>query len=269
MLLHAIDSRPAADEAERRTAVLLMHGLFGRARNLGRLLRVLSAERRTIGLDLRSHGDSPHGRLVIRDMAGDVLETMDRLGLARAAVIGHSLGGKVAMAMALLAPERVVRLLVADIAPVAYSHENRRFAEALTRLPIGRFSTRAEADAALAPAVPDPTIRGLLLQNLEARPPMRWRLALADIAASIDEAEGWPDFPPGARYEGPALFLRGETSDYVKPGHRAVIRRSFPRARLVTLHEAGHWLHVDKPDEFAAIAASFVAASDPAVARVG
>ena len=267
MLLHATDAPPPAGEASARVPVVLIHGLFGRARNLGRLLRLFGAERRTIGLDLRSHGDSPHGPLRIRDMADDVLETLDRHRVEHAVLIGHSLGGKVAMAATLLAPERVARLLVADIAPVAYAHGSRLFAEAMASLPIARFLTRAEADGALAETVPDATIRALLLQNLDARPPMRWRIGLRDIVASIGEAEGWPEFPPGTAYDGVALFLRGERSDYVAPEHHGDIRRFFPRARLATLREAGHWLHVDKPDEFAGIAASFVAAADAATAR--
>ncbi len=268
MLLHATDAPSPGGDTGSRIPVVLIHGLFGRARNLGRLLRLFALERRTIGLDLRSHGDSPAGPLRIREMAGDVLETLDRLEIGRCVLVGHSLGGKVAMATTLLAPDRVARLLVADIAPVAYTHGNRLFADAMLSLPIARLSTRAEADAALAEHVPDATIRALLLQNLDARPPMRWRIGLREIVASIDEAEGWPHFPSGAAYDGVALFLRGERSNYIEPAHHADIRRFFPRARLATLREAGHWLHVDKPDEFAAIASSFVTAADAAAGRV-
>ena len=267
MLLHATDAPAPAGDPRRRVPVVLLHGLFGRALNLGRLLRMFARERRAVALDLRSHGDSPHGPLRIREMAADVLETLDRHGIGRAVLIGHSLGGKVAMAAALVAPERIAGLLVGDIAPVAYRHTNGRFADAMASLPLERFSTRGQADAALAGAVPDAAIRALLLQNLDARPPMRWRIGLAEIRASVGEAEGWPEFPAGARYDGPALFLRGDRSDYVRAEHREVIRGFFPRARLATLRDAGHWLHVDRPDEFAAISASFAAAADAAPAR--
>ena len=263
MRLHAIDaSGPDSAGAHPRTPVVLIHGLFGRARNLGGLARLFSAERRTLGLDLRSHGDSPHGGLAIREMAADVLETLDAVGVGRAVLVGHSLGGKVAMAAALASPERVARLLVADIAPVAYAHGHRRVVDAMVALPLDHLATRADADAALAATVADPAVRAHVLQNLDTRQPMRWRNGLDAIAGSIEAAEGWPDFPPGTGYDGPALFLRGENSDYVRPEHLAGIRRLFPRARLATLRDAGHWLHVDQPDAFAGIARTFVAASD-------
>ena len=261
MLLNAIESGPP-DAA--LIPAILIHGLFGQARNLGRLQRRLALTRRTLAVDLRSHGDSPHGPLDLRAMGDDVHETMRAARIDRAVVVGHSLGGKVSMALALDHPDKVARLLVADIAPAIYQHGNIRYARALQHIELRPGLTRAEADAALALSIDDGAVRILLLQNLHTGERPRWRIGLDDIAGSLDKAEGWPDWPPGTAYTGPALFLRAEKSDFVLPEHTPAIRSLFPRARMATLRDAGHWLHVDKPDDFNAIVTSFVQAGGPA-----
>lgn len=261
MRLHAQDmtAPDLATSNAARPPVVLLHGLFGRGRNLARLGRALGAGRRAVAFDLRSHGDSPHGTLALDAAAADVLETLDALGFGRAVLFGHSLGGKVAMRAALAAPELVSALLVGDIAPVAERHGNAAIADALAALPIERFATRADADRALAATIADPAVRGLLLQNLDTRPPMRWRVGLDPIRHSIDDIEGWAALPdPYARYGGPALFVRGERSDYLRPDHAAAIKGLFPRARFETVPDAGHWLHVEQPDAFNAICAGFL-----------
>jgi pimeloyl-ACP methyl ester carboxylesterase len=260
MLLNAIVSGPD-DPAQ--TPAILIHGLFGQARNLGRLQRRLALTRRTLAVDLRSHGDSPHGPLDLRAMGDDVRETMRGRGIDRGVIIGHSLGGKVSMALALDHSDAVARLLVADIAPAAYQHGNIRYARALQALELHPGLTRAEADAALAASIEEPSVRTLLLQNLATGERPRWRIGLDDIAGSLDQAEGWPDWSEGTSYAGPALFLRAENSDFVLPEHTPAIRSLFPRARMATLRDAGHWLHVDKPEDFNEIVMSFVGAERP------
>ena len=240
--------------------MVLLHGLFGQARNLGRLQRALGREGWTLAFDLRSHGSSPAGQLELRAMADDVVETMRELGIGRALVVGHSLGGKVAMAAALAHPASVSGLLVADIAPVAYDHGNARLAQALQGLKLTPGLTRASADLALSGTVAASSVRALLLQNLSFGERPQWRIGLDEIAGSIGEAEGWPAWTEGGRFDGPSLFVRAERSDYVRPEWLPAIRRLFPRARLVTLRDAGHWLHVDRPDEFASIVSGFVGA---------
>ncbi len=231
--------------------VALLHGLFGRARNLAALARGLAGAHRVIALDLRNHGDSPHAPgMAYADLAADVLETLAALDALPAALLGHSMGGKTAMACALLAPPAVRRLLVADIAPVAYAHHNRAVAAAMQALPLNPGLTRAQAAAFLTAAVPDEAVRGFLLQSLIPGEAPGWRIGLADIAGGMAEIEGWPDFPPGAVFTGPTLFINGSRSDYVTPAHRDVARHYFPAARFVTLKDAGHWLHADKPAEF-------------------
>ena len=251
MMLHAI-------EAGSGPPVALLHGLFGAARNFGAVQRRLAERFRVVALDLRNHGASPHDAdASYAAMAADVLETLAALGAPRAALVGHSMGGKVAMTVALLRPEAVFRLLVADIAPVRYEPHFRSFAEAMRALPLTPGLTRAEASAALAPAVPDPAMRAFLLQNLDHGAQPAWRVGLDELAAALPDIEGW-NSRPGASYPGPALVLSGARSDYVQPEHRPLFRALFPAVRFATLRDAGHWLHADQPEAFTATAAAFL-----------
>ena len=255
MILHAAEART---ERGSRPPVVLLHGLFGAAGNFAAIQRRLGTTRRVIAFDLRNHGDSPHDpAMSYLAMAEDVLDSLEILGATPAALVGHSMGGKVAMGAALLRPDRVSRLLVADIAPVRYDPAFRTIADAMLALPLGPGLTRAEADAALAPAVPDPAVRGFLLQNLRLGPMPAWRIGLQEIAAGLPGIEGW-DAPPGGQYPGPVLMLRGERSDYVRPEHRPAVRALFPAAQFMTLKGAGHWLHADAPDAFVEIVQAFL-----------
>lgn len=240
-------------------ALVLLHGLFGMAANLGVVQRRLAATHRVIAFDLRNHGASPHDPAMgYLDMAGDVLESLDALGVEQAALLGHSMGGKVAMRAALLRPDRVTRLIVADIAPVQSDPTFRSIAAAMLALPPDL--TRAAASAALTPAVPDPAVRGFLLQNFRFGPASGWRIGLAEIAANLPAIEGW-DAPAGVQYAGPVLVVRGERSDYILPEHRPLFRALFPAARFVTLKDAGHWLHADAPEAFVAVLDGFLKAA--------
>ena len=254
MILHAT-------EAGQGGAVVLLHGLFGSSGNFARVQRSLAETHRVVAFDLRNHGASPHDpAMSYAAMAADVLDSMAARGIAAAAVLGHSMGGKVAMRTALLAPDRVGRLLVADIAPVAYQHDNHAIAEAMLALPLTPDLTRARADALLAPAVPEAGVRGFLLQNLRFGAQPAWRIGLPEIAAALPGIEGW-DSPPGATYPGPVLALRGERSAFVLPEHRPAFRALFPAARFVTLRDAGHWLHADAPEAFTQVVQGFLAAA--------
>ena len=189
-------------------------------------------------------------------MAADVLETMDELGIARAAVIGHSMGGKTAMTFAVMAPERVGRLLVADIAPVPYRHSNDSVAKAMRAIRLHAGLSRTEAEAALADAVPEAAVRTFLIQNLQFGPQPHWRIGLDEIAAAIPDLEGWET--PDGKFSGPTLFVSGAQSDYVLPEHRSVIRALFPAARYVSVKHAGHWVHADNPAGFLSVAEAFL-----------
>lgn len=253
MILHTV-------EAGEGTPVVLLHGLFGTARNLGVVQRALAPRYRVLALDLRNHGASPHAaEMDYPAMAADVLETLDQRAALPAVLIGHSMGGKTAMMAALLQPDQVTRLAVADIAPVPYVHHNAEIAAAMLALPLPPGLTRAAADAALAAAVPDAGMRAFLLQNLVPGAHPAWRIGLREIAAAMPAIEGW-DAPQGAVYHGPTLFVSGAASDYVLPEHRPAIRALFPAARFVTLKNAGHWLHADNPEGFIAVLEAWLAA---------
>lgn len=249
-------------EAGQGRPVALLHGLFGSAQNFGAVQKALAAAgHRVLALDLRNHGASPRAAgMDYPAMAADVAETLAAAGALPAAVLGHSMGGKAAMALALTRPEAVARLVVADVAPVRYPPRLRGYVEAMRALPLRPGLTRREADAALAAAVPEAAVRGFLLQNLrfETDPP-RWRLGLVEIAAAMPAIEGFDGIPEGARYDGPVLVLAGERSDYIRPEHHALFRALFPAAEFATVPEAGHWVHAENPAGFLALVGPFLA----------
>jgi pimeloyl-ACP methyl ester carboxylesterase len=241
MRLHAVETGAGAP-------VVLLHGLFGQSGNFGLVQRRLAVRHRVIALDLRNHGASPHAEgMSYQAMAGDVLETLEALSALPCRLVGHSMGGKVAMMAALTAPEAVERLVVADIAPVAYPPRQRGYVAAMRALPLAPGLSRAAADTALA--VAEAAVRGFLLQSLVPGAEPRWKLGLAEIDAAMPEIEGWAA-PAGARHDGPTLFVAGGRSDYIRAEDRGAIRALFPRARFVTLRRAGHWLHADDPEGF-------------------
>jgi pimeloyl-ACP methyl ester carboxylesterase len=252
--------RLALTEAGEGPPVVFLHGLLGAAQNFGSVQKALAARgHRVLALDLRNHGASPHApTMTYPEMAADVAETLQAAGAWPAAVIGHSMGGKVAMALALTQPDAVARLLVADIAPVTYPTPLfARYVAAMRAIPLRSGLARREADAALVDAVPNPALRGFLLQNLLfTEDPPRWRVALDVLAARMEGIGGWPDL--AGRYDGPVLVLAGDASDYILPEHHALFTRRFPAARFATI-AAGHWLHAENPAAFLDQVTAFLA----------
>jgi esterase len=235
--------------------LLIVHGLFGSARNWGAMARRLADRGLVVVPDMRNHGDSPWAdSQTYGDMAADLAELAVQHGPMD--VLGHSMGGKAAMLLALTRPDLVARLIVADIAPVAYHHSHLPHIAAMRTLDIAGISTRGQADQALALAVADPGIRAFLLQSLDLKSdPHRWRLNLDVLARDMPHITGWPDV--AGQYPGPALFLSGSGSDYVQPSHRAPIKALFPAARFAKIPDAGHWLHADQPRAFEATVRAF------------
>ena len=250
VILHAI-------QAGEGPPVVILHGLFGAARNFGAIQRATAQQFHVIALDMRNHGDSPHeDGMRYPDLAKDVQQTLRNLGITRAAVIGHSMGGKAAMALALQSPDLVGRLLVCDIAPVSYQHGNTAFTTAMQAIPLTPALTRRDADTVLAATIQDETLRPFLLQNLRLGPRPHWRIGLDEIAAAIPDLEGWTQVP--GRYDGPALFVTGVNSGYVSAEHQPVIRDLFPNARFVAIKNAGHWVHADNPAGFLSVVEAFL-----------
>lgn len=229
--------------------LVIAHGLYGSARNWGVIARRLSDVREVAAVDMRNHGDSPRAPTQsYPDMAADLAEVIESLG-PPVDLLGHSMGGKAAMQLALTRPDLIRRLVVADIAPVAYQHDQTRHARAMAALDLSRITSRAEADAALAQHIADPALRAFFLQSLDLRShPPRWKLNLPVLEAEMPKIVGWPGTQ--GQFEGPALFLTGSESPYVRPEHREIIRALFPKARFAKIPSAGHWLHAEKPREF-------------------
>ena len=229
------------------TPLLIAHGLFGSGRNWGVIAKRLSDRGRVVAVDLRNHGASgwaaTHG---YDDLAADLAETMAAEGGGLWDVLGHSMGGKAAMMLALTRPDLVRRLVIADIAPMAYTHTQRHLIDAMRGVDLAAVTRRSEADAQLARAVETPAVRAFLLQSLDVADGC-WRLNLDLLDREMDRITGWPD--PSGRFDGPALFLAGAASDYVPDGAEAGIRALFPAARIARIPGAGHWLHAEKPRE--------------------
>jgi pimeloyl-ACP methyl ester carboxylesterase len=238
-----------------RPPVLIVHGLFGSGRNWGVIARRLADHRRVITVDMRNHGESFRAdSQSYPEMAGDLAEVIAGAG-GVADVIGHSMGGKAAMVLALDQPELVNRLIVADIAPVAYDHSQSHLIAAMRALDLATVDTRTDADRALAGAIETDQLRAFLLQSLDVKD-RRWRLNLDVLDREMGRITGFPEVT--GRYDGPALFLAGAQSDYVTPEARTTIKALFSNARQAKIPGTGHWLHAEKPREFEAAARAFL-----------
>lgn len=239
-----------------RPPLLIVHGLFGSARNWNVIAKRLSDERQVISVDMRNHGDSAFEPThTYPDMAADLAEVISAHG-GRADVLGHSMGGKASMLLALTRPELVNRLVVADIAPVAYGHSQSHLIDAMRAVDLSRVTTRRDADDQLRQTVTEDGVRAFLLQSLDVKGP-RWRLNHEVLDRDMGKATGWPEAVRG-QFDGPVLMLSGAQSDYVRPEHRDAIKGYFPKARFAKIPGAGHWLHADKPREFEAAARAFL-----------
>ena len=244
-------------------ALVILHGLFGSGTNWNSQAKRLTDHFDVILPDARNHGRSPHAPdMSYAVMADDLRQLMDDLALDNAVVLGHSMGGKTAMTLALRAPERVRALVVADIAPVDYHEQsNSPLIEALQRVDLSGITSRAEADSALAADIPQPMVRQFLLTNLQYEDQhYRWRIPLDTLAERLPELESFPAME--ATYSGPALFLYGTESSYVRPDMQTTIRRYFPSAELRSIPQAGHWLHAEQPQLFADELQRFLAQLD-------
>lgn len=243
--------------------LVVLHGLLGSGRNwLGPARKLNAAGRRVVMADLRNHGRSPWGRpMTYPAMADDVAELILRLDAGPVDLLGHSMGGKAAMNLALRRPELVARLIVADIAPIAYGH--RSFADhidAMRALDLAGIRRRGDADTAMAGDVEDVGMRSFLLQNLESdgEGGLRWRVDLDLLAEALPNLVGWDDPPDATPYPGPTLALRGALSPYVTGEGEAALRRLFPHARIEAIPEAGHWPHVEAAGPFLAALTRFL-----------
>ena len=237
-----------------RPVLVPLHGLLGSARNWQGTGRRLAEHFRVLVPDLRNHGESPHHPdNSYPTMAADVLAWLDQQGLEAVHLVGHSMGGKVAMYLACHYPERVRSLTVVDISPRAYPPRWQREFAVMRALPVAGLASRAAAEAALEPDIRDWAFRKFLVSNLERLDAggFRWIVNLDILEAALPDL--FQQVPKdGQRYDGPVLFLRGARSRFLEPGDIDLIRRFFPRAELEAVEDAGHNVHFDQPEAFVA-----------------
>ena len=237
-----------------KTPLVIAHGLFGSGRNWGVIAKRLSDKRRVISLDLRNHGSSPwqddHSYPIL---ASDLAEVVASIG-GPVDLLGHSMGGKAAMVAAVLGVP-IRRLIIADIAPVAYTHTQQHLIDAMQALPLDQIANRTEAEQALSTHIEDPSVRSFLLQSLNLKE-KTWQLNLTVLAASMAQIIGFPEI--SGQFTSPTLFLTGANSNYVRPAHRPIIKALFPKAHFAKIPHAGHWLHAERPREFEAAVRAFL-----------
>jgi pimeloyl-ACP methyl ester carboxylesterase len=242
--------------------IVFCHGLFGQGRNWTQIGKALAGDHRVLLVDLPHHGRSQWSEkfdyLDIADQVAGLMSADDPVTL-----VGHSMGGKVAMILALRHPELVARLCVVDVAPVAYDSvsEFAGYIRAMRALDLGSLPQRGDADAALEEAVPNPTVRSFLLQNLRRDGDgWRWQVNLDVLGEDLRRVSGWPEDRLGdaPAYTRPVLWVGGETSGYVREEHAAAMDRWFPHNRRVTVKGAGHWVHSERPEVFLEVLRSFI-----------
>ena len=233
--------------AENSPPLMIIHGLYGSGRNWGVIAKRLSNEFHVIAVDLRNHGESPwfdsHN---YHDMADDLVEVITSLNI-RPNIIGHSMGGKAAMVLALKNPDLVERLLIADIAPVTYDHNQSKFIEAMQKIDLSKVEKRADAIVALANYVEDKSLQNFFTQSLDLKT-KTWKLNLDILSSEMKDILGFPKI--NGKFFGHTLFFKGEKSEYIRAEHREIINSLFKKARFATLKDAGHWMHAEKPREF-------------------
>jgi esterase len=242
----------AATEYGEGSPVAILHGLFGSGRNWRSIAQQLAARHRVLAFDLRNHGASPWAEgMSYHEMVEDLRASLRGRGIERSALLGHSMGGKVAMLAALLHPGEVDRLIVVDIAPVPNLPTLFTFVRAMRDIDLRGVTRRSDADAQLAAAIPDAAARAFLLQNLlidEGK--AHWRLNLTEFEREFSQLLGFPDLPAGSEYRRPTLFIAGANSTYIQPTDEPVIRRLFPLAQITRIEGAGHWVHAEQPRAF-------------------
>jgi esterase len=239
--------------------MIIMHGIFGSSDNWLTQARLFSSKYHVFTLDLRNHGQSQHSdEFDYTVMANDLQEFIDSKKLENAIVIGHSMGGKVAMNFALAHPEKLQKLIVVDIAPRPYNLEHYVILEGLKAIPITTLQSRTEADEVLSQFVPEPDVRQFLLKNLQRKPEggFTWKLNLPVIGNKLKNIG--LDLQFSGRFEKPTLFVRGGRSSYVRDEDMTRIREIFPKAELVTL-DTGHWVQAEKPQEFVDVVSKWLA----------
>ena len=228
--------------------LIILHGLFGSADNWFSIAKELEKYYTLYLIDQRNHGDSPHSEdWNYQVMAADLKELMDDQGIESAYLMGHSMGGKTAMAFALQFPEKVKKLIVADISPRYYPLHHQEILKGLNAIPVGQIKSRKEADDILAKYVSNIGIRQFLLKSLGRNEAggFEWKVNLKVITEKIDIVGD--EINSDRPFENPTLFMGGENSDYIQESDKADISMLFPNSNIIYIKNAGHWLHAEQP----------------------
>ncbi len=240
--------------------VMILHGLFGSMDNLALVARKLASRYRVISVDLRNHGRSFHGDAMdYGDMANDLCRLMDTLNINTAVIIGHSMGGKCAMQLALDHPVRVQGLIVGDIAPVTYDARHDNVLNAIGNYCPDNMCSRTAVDQQLATFIEMPAVRQLLIKSMKLNDNGEyiWRLNAKALLNNYHALRAMPD-NTGKVYLGPTLFIKGELSDYLLSAHQTQIKALFPEASVRVIKGTGHWLHAEKPELFSGVVMRFL-----------
>jgi esterase len=248
--------------SEQGEPLIVLHGLFGSSSNWGAHCKKFAEKYTVYGVDLRNHGESPHAdEIDYQLMAADVKMLLGKLGIKQCYMVGHSMGGKVAMQLALTDPALISKLIVVDIAPVAYTNKadgHRKIMQGMEALDLSAIRNRADAEAQLQAFVEDEATRKFILTNLVRDPEtgFKWRLNLSAIHNNYDKLR--EKLQGETPYEKPVLFVKGALSNYIHRKHEDEILRLFPAAKVKIVMEAGHWVHSERPQVFQKIALDFL-----------
>jgi len=231
---------------------VVLHGLFGSGKNWRSFAGSLEEDFQVWTLDARNHGDSPHAdSMSYQQMAEDVVRFFDENELENVILLGHSMGGKTAMQLALQFPDRIAALIVVDIAPVCYDHQQKqlKLIEAMQGLHLAAEMSRSDIEKKLALKIPEKRLLSFLMTNLyRQNGQFQWRIGLEQIAAGMPYLLNYPEV--NSVFKGPVQFIGGENSAYLKFEYHALIRKKFPESRITMLKNCGHWLHVEQPAAF-------------------
>ena len=230
--------------------IFIIHGLFGSFSNLSALANELHDLHHTISVDLRNHGSSPHDDgMSYHEMANDIFALADHLNIEAFSIVGHSMGGKVAMACALLNPARVHKVVIADIAPVTYPDKHNDVFTGLSAVASVPIKTRQAADSTLSAYIESPDLRQFLLKSLRKQGDFfQLQFNLTALISNYKAIRGWPEFDHVFNKE--VLFIKGANSDYIQPEYQTDILQHFPNAKAKVISHTGHWLHAEKPQTF-------------------
>ncbi|MEI6893365.1 MAG: alpha/beta fold hydrolase [Colwellia sp.] len=242
--------------------ILLIHGLFGTLENLNMVAKPLTKQYCVTRVDVRNHGDSFHASsMEYTELAQDIINLLDHLKIETCLLLGHSMGGKIAIQVALEHPKRVTKLLVADIAPVSYPPHHLKIIAGLQAIDLSTVVKRRDADEQLAPYVDDISVRQFLLRNLaiDSQGIFAFKCSLADISLCYPQVMKSNQLPSNkSPYQGETLFIKGGNSDYILPDHKEAIAKILPNSKAKIIQGAGHWLHAEKTTAFNKIVADFI-----------